>query len=232
MDVIASILKRGRRVKFAGFPDGCYPAIMQGTDLKPRQAPQQARSKATIEKILRVSAELLDEVGIDGFNTNLLAERAGVGVRAIYRYFPNKFAIVIALAEELRTAERAWVGDLSKISEYDDWRQAVDHSIDGYYDAARRQHGYAAMAAAARAIPHINEINEQESRKLQKELATGLRSLGLTLEKRHLDALCRTIIESAEKLLDTALRSPPAEAKLLVRELKLMITNLLAAYLK
>ncbi|HEX2590839.1 MAG TPA: TetR/AcrR family transcriptional regulator [Rhizomicrobium sp.] len=205
---------------------------MHGTDLQPRQAPQQARSKATIEKILRVSAELLDEVGIDGFNTNLLAERAGIGVRAIYRYFPNKFAIVIAMAEELRHAERAWVGDLSKLSEYDDWRQAVDRSIDGYYNAARTQRGYTALLAATRAIPHIHEINEQESRKLQAELAAGLRSLGVSLDKRHLDALCRTVIESAEKILDSALRSPPAEAKLLVRELKLMITNLLAAYLE
>jgi AcrR family transcriptional regulator len=205
---------------------------MHGTDLKRRQAPQQARSKATIDKILRVSAELLDEVGIEGFNTNLLAERAGVGVRAIYRYFPNKFAIVIAMAEELRTAERDWVGDLSKLSEYDDWRRAVDRSIDGYYSAARKQRGYAALLAAARAIPHINEINQQESRTLQAELASGLRSLGVKLDKRHLDALCRTVIESAEKILDSALRSPPAEAKLLVRELKLMITNLLAKYLE
>jgi AcrR family transcriptional regulator len=205
---------------------------MHGTDLKPRQAPQQARSKATIDKILRVSAELLDEVGIDAFNTNLLAERAGIGVRAIYRYFPNKFAIVTAMAEELRHAERDWVGDLSKLSEYDDWRQAVDRSIDGYYNAARKQHGYAALLAAARAIPHINEINEQESRKLQAELAAGLRSLGIKLDKRHLDALCRTVIESAEKLLDSALRSPPAEARLLVRELKRMIANLLAEYLE
>lgn len=205
---------------------------MHGTDLKPRQTPQQARSKATIDKILRVSADLLDEVGIEGFNTNLLAERAGVGVRAIYRYFPNKFAIVIAMAEQLRDAERAWVGDLSKLSEYDDWREAVDRSIDGYYGAARKQRGYTALLAAAHAIPHINKINEEESRKLQAELAAGLRSLGISLDKRHLDALCRTVIEAAEKLLDSALRSPPAEARLLVRELKLMITNLLAEYLE
>ena len=69
---------------------------MTRTDLAQRLAPRQARSRATIEHVLEVSAELLEEVGLDGFNTNLLAQRAGVGTRAIYRYFPNKFAIILA----------------------------------------------------------------------------------------------------------------------------------------
>ena len=59
-----------------------------------RNVPTQARSRETFEKILATAVELLDELGWDGFNTNLLAERAGVRVSAVYRYFPNKEAVL------------------------------------------------------------------------------------------------------------------------------------------
>ena len=67
-----------------------------------------------MERLLQVSAELLEEVGIDGFNTNLLAKRAGVAVRAIYRYFPNKYALLKAVGERLMEAEdEVALGDMA-----------------------------------------------------------------------------------------------------------------------
>ena len=41
-----------------------------------RQVPTQARAQKTVEHILATAGDLLAEVGTDGFNTNLLAERA------------------------------------------------------------------------------------------------------------------------------------------------------------
>ena len=48
-------------------------------------------------QILETAAELVDEVGVVGFTTNLLAERAGIRVRTIYRYFPSKLGVLNAL---------------------------------------------------------------------------------------------------------------------------------------
>ncbi len=62
---------------------------MPNVDLIPRKQPQQARSGITIQRVLEEAELLLVEQGMDGFNINVLAQRAGVGVRAIYRYFPN-----------------------------------------------------------------------------------------------------------------------------------------------
>jgi AcrR family transcriptional regulator len=45
--------------------------------------------------LLAVSAELLDGLGLEAFNTNILADRASIGTRAIHRYFPKKFAILV-----------------------------------------------------------------------------------------------------------------------------------------
>ena len=46
-------------------------------DLRLRKEPRQARARITWEKILNATAMLLDEVGLDGINTNLIAEKAG-----------------------------------------------------------------------------------------------------------------------------------------------------------
>jgi|JI10StandDraft_1071094.scaffolds.fasta_scaffold758205_1 AcrR family transcriptional regulator len=205
---------------------------MTRTDLAQRLAPRQARSRATIEHVLEVSAELLEEVGLDGFNTNLLAQRAGVGTRAIYRYFPNKFAIILALAERFRDLEREWVGDLRALAGPPDWREAVRQAISGYFLAASQRRGYAALRAASQAVPQIKELDDELSAELARDLAKGLRDLGVTIPASHLAALSRTIIETANRILDVALQCEAQEARLLVRELQRMIVSLLASYLE
>lgn len=184
-----------------------------------------------MQRILKVSAELLEEVGIDGFNTNLLAERADLGTRAIYRYFPNKFAILVAMAQDLRATERAWIGNLREPASDGDWRGAVTRAIDGHFEAASRQPGYAALRAAAFAIPELRESDDLENRELAQDLAAGLTTLGVTLDPGRMRALCKTIMESSNRMLDIALQSPRDEAAQLVRELKLMITSLLENYI-
>lgn len=204
---------------------------MASIKLGPRSKPQQARSRATMQRILEVSAGLLEEVGVEGFNTNLLAERAGIGTRAIYRYFPNKYAILVAMARDLREAERAWIGNLRGTDTDGDWRAAAARAIDGYFEAASHQPGYAALRAAAFATPELRELDNLENRKLEKDLAAGLKSLGVSLDAGHMRALCKTIMESSNRMLDIALQSPRRESVELVRELKLMITSLLENYI-
>jgi len=69
------------------------------TQLKPRKTPSQARSKATVEAILVAAAQLFRRQGYAGATTDRIAERAGVSVGSLYQYFPNKDAILVALAE-------------------------------------------------------------------------------------------------------------------------------------
>jgi AcrR family transcriptional regulator len=182
-----------------------------------------------MERLLQVSAELLEEVGVNGFNTNLLAQRAGVAVRAIYRYFPNKWAILVAMAERASALERTWIGDLRSQGDAD-WRAGVDRAIDGYYEAARHHPGYAALRAASQASPELRAIDDRSSRELQTDLATGLRELGVTVDDTRLQVLCLSIIETANRLLDIALQSEPETADLLVAELKRMLVGLLQQY--
>lgn len=62
-----------------------------------RQAPQQERSRASIDFILDAATQVLERDGEAGFNTNAVAERAGVSIGTLYRYFPDKQAILKAM---------------------------------------------------------------------------------------------------------------------------------------
>ncbi len=62
-----------------------------------RRSPRQARAREMIATILEVTADILEDGGVDALNTNLIAQRAGVSVGAVYQYFPNKGAILSML---------------------------------------------------------------------------------------------------------------------------------------
>jgi AcrR family transcriptional regulator len=70
-------------------------------ELLEKNRPQQQRAIKTYESILDSASELLVEVGLERISTNLIAERAGITVPALYRYFPNKYSILNALGTRL-----------------------------------------------------------------------------------------------------------------------------------
>lgn len=75
-----------------------------------RHFPRQQRGREKVNFILEAAAQLLEKGGERGFNTNAIAERAGVSIGALYRYFPDKGAILQALAEREIAAHHAhWV---------------------------------------------------------------------------------------------------------------------------
>ena len=62
-----------------------------------RKKPLQARSAFTVQAILDAAARVLAQDSLSGFNTNRVAEVAGVSVGSLYQYFPNKDALTAAL---------------------------------------------------------------------------------------------------------------------------------------
>lgn len=53
----------------------------------------------TVTALLDATARVLVRRGYAACTTNLVAEVAGVGIGSLYEYFPNKEALVAALAE-------------------------------------------------------------------------------------------------------------------------------------
>src|SRR5579871_4413597 len=62
-----------------------------------RKEPRQARSRATVEAIIRAGARVLGARGMDGFTTNETADVAGVSIGSLYQYFPDKLSLIDAI---------------------------------------------------------------------------------------------------------------------------------------
>lgn len=99
-----------------------------------RRIPKQRRSHEIVAAILEAARRLLRE-GRHAVTTTAIAQRAGVSVGSVYRYFPNKNAILAALferdaGEEARTLseEPRWLPDESPLR--DALVQLVDFQIE------------------------------------------------------------------------------------------------------
>ncbi|MGY1941755.1 TetR/AcrR family transcriptional regulator, partial [Nocardia gipuzkoensis] len=66
-----------------------------------RRRPTQQRAKETREQILDTAARLFGESGIAETSTNRIAAEAGLSIGTVYRYFPDRTAIVDELLERL-----------------------------------------------------------------------------------------------------------------------------------
>lgn len=67
----------------------------------PRRNPLQARSRHTLECIVLAAREVLAAQGPSKLTTQNVADRAGVSIGTVYEYFPNKRAIIFAVALEI-----------------------------------------------------------------------------------------------------------------------------------
>jgi AcrR family transcriptional regulator len=65
---------------------------------KPRKTPQQARSRQTREEILEATAHLLNRKPFGEVSTNHIAKKTGISIGTLYKYYPNKDAILADLS--------------------------------------------------------------------------------------------------------------------------------------
>ncbi|MBI1277461.1 MAG: TetR family transcriptional regulator [Anaerolineaceae bacterium] len=72
-----------------------------------RRVPQQQRSQKRVEFILDTAAALFAAHGVDQVTTNHIAESAEISVGSLYRFFPNKEAIIAALVKRYMDAATA-----------------------------------------------------------------------------------------------------------------------------
>jgi len=76
-----------------------------------RKQPVQPRARVTIEQIVEAAAQLIEERGLPGYNTNAVAARAGISIGSLYQYFPGKDAIMVALARRETAGLRGDIRD-------------------------------------------------------------------------------------------------------------------------
>jgi AcrR family transcriptional regulator len=110
-----------------------------------RNEPVQARSTARLTSLLDAAAAAIDAVGFERLTTAMVAERAGASIGTVYRYFPDRIAVLQSVAARAidRFTER--VNATLGSRDYPNWWAAFDALIDEGVDAFAREPGFAAL---------------------------------------------------------------------------------------
>lgn len=124
--------------------------------------PRQDRAKRTYEAILVAAADLLVEVGVERISTNLIAERAGITVPALYRYFPNKYSVLHALGAKLMDQQnevfQGWFYNGVEEGEPQTLLDGVYDLLRVTCDVTRQQPGGLEIIQALRAVGPLQEL--------------------------------------------------------------------------
>jgi AcrR family transcriptional regulator len=198
-----------------------------------RVEPMQKRAKDSVETILATTAELLDEVGVEAFNTNLLAARAKLRIRTIYRYFPNKYAVIYALTEKLAVDwDRSMMDTYRRLADpSSDWRRALKGARGGWLAEFRRVPGALSVLQAINATPELNELHFRIFEDMSLKTAAALKERGLRLPPKRLLTVARTLINEINTGMDLYLRLSKDDARLFSAELHTSLVAYLERYL-
>lgn len=141
----------------------------------PRRLPTTQMQLEIAESIIEAAGTVLAQDGYAGFTTNIVAERAGVSVGSLYRYFPNKEALLAELARRLERKTELLV--LSVIE------QKANASLDEL------------IAAVVDAL-----FDELGDAKLRQALRSEVPAAWLAPVSEHVD---RTVLERIAQLLES-----------------------------
>jgi len=110
-----------------------------------RNEPVQARSTARLAGLLDAAAAVIDELGYERLTTAMVAERAGASIGTVYRYFPDRIAVLQALAARNLERTLATIGKAIADTNHPTWREALGAGFGAYVDAFRSEPGFRSL---------------------------------------------------------------------------------------
>ncbi len=197
-----------------------------------RRQPRQARSLERVNRILDVAAELFEREGYRATTTNAIASRAQVPIGSLYQFFPDKAAIMQALAvryteklhQRLAQLETA---DTTTLSLSDYVEQMVDTVMSFFHDYS----GYHAIFMQVQgSMPELEQIDEATDKQLIQDLVITLSQWQPDLTPEDCEAIAFVVVKVIGTLLWLSLSQEESLQKRLVTETKRVIRSYLQEY--
>ena len=209
-------------------PNISSPAGGEAAAHTARRNPVQERSQETVQRILRATSKLLRATPLEEITTSRIAHDAGVSIGALYRFFPDKQAIIDAIAvhhvEEFRASFEGRLAEIN-LADGPSFLNAVIDAFVAFLDAR----------PDFRTIAFGQYVSAATRKKQTEPDATGggllrrfmLESLGMS-NISELDLRLRVAIETGERLFSYAYeQTDDAERARVIAEMK----HLLSGYL-
>ena len=189
-----------------------------GDELALRRVPKQRRSREIVDAIVEAGRQLLAESGPEALTTNAVAERAGVSIGSLYRYFPHRAAVLAAIYDRDATREAADLAEeeswpLEALSLEDALAALVDFQLERHRrllgmeeDFYRDHHGEFSLAGRLGADDVVARIRALLTSHASR-LRVGDLDAAAFLVARGVSAIVRqTLAERPEQLDEPAFR--------------------------
>lgn len=197
-----------------------------------RRKPRQARSQERVNRILDVAEALFAHQGYTATTTNAIAAQAQVPIGSLYQFFPDKTAILQALA--LRYAEKlhqqlavidAAQPDTLSLSDYVD--QLIDTTDRFFTDHPSYRAIFMEVQGTVR---ELAEIDEATDAKLIQDLAQAFAKRDASLAPADYEAIAFVLVKAIGTLLWLSLSQETTFRQRLVEETKRLTLNYLQSY--
>jgi len=203
-----------------------------GTAMTPaasvRRTPVQGRSSGTVQQIFRAASALLGRVPLEDITTSRIAVEAGVSVGALYRFFPDKQAIIDGIAVQRVEEFRSSLEECLAASDGMEAPAFLGMVIDAYVAFLDAHPDFRAIALGR----HISASTR--ARQVRADVGPAAIVRRFVLERLgieappDLDLKLRIVSETGDRLIAYAYEQPgEAERAQVIAELK----RLLAGYL-
>lgn len=189
-----------------------------------RRTPVQERSNDTVQQILKAASSLLATEPLDQITTSRVAQAAGVSVGGLYRFFPDKQAIIDAVAvkhvEDLRTA----LEQKLSVTLPEDGSVLLGMVVDAYIAFLDERPDFRAIALGR----HISASTRQRQGGPDVGPAALVKRFILDqtgIDVSHLDLKLRVASEAGERLIAYAYEQPEERRVEVIAEMKRMLSS-------
>ena len=190
-----------------------------------RRAPTQKRSRERVDHILACATDLIAAHGSDTMRMSELAERAGISIGSLYQYFPDKAAIVRALAERCNAESRNCIEEgLAGVETPDDLEQAFNALIDTYYQLFLTEPVMRDIWSGMQADATLRALELEESRENARILTRTLLRLRPDGEHAAIESAAMLVMSLGEAAMRLAISVERDEGDRLVATYKRMAT--------
>jgi len=187
--------------------------------------PQQKRAQQTRQRILDATLELLEQSGIEKISTNQIARQAGVNIASLYKYFPDKHAILHELAQAFGQRQADLICTYLNNT---DPKSSIKTVCDGLVDAViEGTHGGRALVQLQRSLiasPELLEAYRATNHDIGQALLPFFKHWSIKLKGPALEMTMLCLGETFSALQDLALSRDTNYDPDVVMELKLILT--------
>ena len=191
-----------------------------------RSAARQKRSRETVELILSAAADLLEEVGFEQLSTNLICKRAKLTPPALYRYFPNKYAVLKALGERLMARQNALLQDWTLAAEDLDQLEAqIAELLEATIRVTRETPAGGWIMRSLHATPILSDVRRQSHRLVSQALSQRVLTNWPELNPAQVALTNRLGVETGYALVEMVFDEPDLDHAELVQRAAAMLVH-------